>query len=396
MATHAPVTLWLSIHCNVQQGSESSKSIPRALNSTSNGNKARETNAGASWVLPSTFILLRATDLNNGGNLLKKLFTLKKWLTLQETARHLAIVFGEDVCEADVLRLALDGHLVLSVNFVNHAKARQGNVVPIELADFGEFPEDLFPDLSIPEEHKGKPIKYLKGIDLDGKRVLNLSNEVTSLDGVYDLVMLGNERLDIEHAYQMLTDGPSVTLQGLDGAFVTNDASTMYQILENYDENEHLDGSNARLRKIEREIAVNGIKPEKAKILLAKHKKDRQVFLAKQKERRDSGRNSENYYPAGSLPNDSVIVVRTDALRDFEQSVNETPETSEKPLTTTERNTLLTIIAALCDYSAVDPAARGSAGQIAGMTAELGAAVTDDTIRKVLLKIPNAVERRMK
>lgn len=327
---------------------------------------------------------------------MKKLFTLKKWLTLQETARHLAIVFGEDVCEADVLRLALDGHLVLSVNFVNHAKARQGNVVPIELADFGEFPEDLFPDLSIPEEHKGKPIKYLKGIDLDGKRVLNLSNEVTSLDGVYDLVMLGNERLDIEHAYQMLTDGPSVTLQGLDGAFVTNDASTMYQILENYDENEHLDGSNARLRKIEREIAVNGIKPEKAKILLAKHKKDRQVFLAKQKVRRDSGRNSENYYPAGGLPNDSIIVVRTDALRDFEQSVNETPETSEKPLTTTERNTLLTIIAALCDYSAVDPAARGSAGQIAGMTAELGAAVTDDTIRKVLLKIPNAVERRMK
>ena len=32
--------------------------------------------------------------------------------------------------------------------------------------------------------------------------------------------MLGTERLDIEHEFQMLTEGPEVTLQGLDGACI--------------------------------------------------------------------------------------------------------------------------------------------------------------------------------
>ena len=258
---------------------------------------------------------------------MKKLFTLKKWLTLQEAARYLTIVFGEEVREADVLRLALDGHLKLSVNFVNHARARKGEVVPIEEAKYTEFLFGSVPRLSIPEEHKGKPIMVMRGINLDDKRVLNLDSDVVTLNGVYDLVMLGNERLDIEHKYQMLTKGPSVTLHGLDGAFVTGDANTMYQIQESYDENEYQTGSNGSLRELEKDITLKKIKPEKANELLAKHKENRKIFLAKAKERRDSGRDSENYHPAGGLPGDGVIVVRTDALRAFVLSLDQQLET---------------------------------------------------------------------
>ncbi len=68
----------------------------------------------------------------------------------------------------------------------------------------------------------------------------------------------------------------------------------------------------------------------------------------------------------------------------------------EKQMTTTERNTLLTIIATLCDYSAIDPAGRGAAGQIAKLTEGFGAPVTDDTIRNVLAKIQDALEARKK
>ena len=60
---------------------------------------------------------------------MSKLFKLKEWLTVPDAARHLSIAFGEEVSEPDVLRLALDGHLKLSVNFVNHARARRGKVV---------------------------------------------------------------------------------------------------------------------------------------------------------------------------------------------------------------------------------------------------------------------------
>ena len=55
-----------------------------------------------------------------------KLFKRKEWLTIPETVKHLSIMFGEEVTEADVFRLGLDGHLKLSVNFVNHAHAKRG------------------------------------------------------------------------------------------------------------------------------------------------------------------------------------------------------------------------------------------------------------------------------
>ena len=44
---------------------------------------------------------------------MQKLLNLKEWLTIADAARHLSILFGEDVSEPDVLRLALDGHLTL-------------------------------------------------------------------------------------------------------------------------------------------------------------------------------------------------------------------------------------------------------------------------------------------
>ena len=68
----------------------------------------------------------------------------------------------------------------------------------------------------------------------------------------------------------------------------------------------------------------------------------------------------------------------------------------DKGLTATERNTLLTIIAALCDYSAIKPDDRGAAIQIAKMTEEIGATVSDDTVRRWLKLIPDALTTRMK
>ena len=60
---------------------------------------------------------------------MSKLFKLKAWLTLDEAVNHISTVLGESATEADLFRFALDGHLTLSVNFVNHAKARKGKWV---------------------------------------------------------------------------------------------------------------------------------------------------------------------------------------------------------------------------------------------------------------------------
>ncbi|MBK9312620.1 MAG: hypothetical protein IPN12_18275 [Rhodocyclaceae bacterium] len=346
-----------------------------------------------------------------------KLFNLKEWLTVADAARHLSIVFGEDVTEADVLRLALDGRLRLSVYFVNHAKARCGKVVSWEETKWMLFPrvdqlagnqsdervyygldvrpcpaelEALFKELPPDEFEKFTPL--LLSLNIDGQRFLTLSEDVTTLRGVWDLPMIGNEQLDIEHEYQNLTDGPPVTLQGLDGAFVEGRDGQMCQLQENYDENEYQPGSSAHLEKLQQHIAVKGIEGAEAESLLNRHKEQRKKFL----EERRARPAKENYFPAGGLPEDAVIVVRTEALREFEQSVNGTPNGPEKPIAVNERNSLLTIIAALCEHSAINPQERGAASQIAKLTEEIGAAVSDDTVRRALVRIPDALESRMK
>lgn len=300
---------------------------------------------------------------------MSKLFKLKEWLTVGDAAKHLSIVFDEDVTEADLLRFALDGHLKLSVNFVNHAKAKSGQVVawdgtewylgtplaikPIENHEQQKAPNKildcppklkaLFDEMSPEEriERMAQQCGYMRSIDIDGKRFLNLSDDVVIIKGLWDLPMIGAERLDIEHAYQNLTGGPSVTLIGLSGAFVQNSDEQIYQLQESFDDNEFQSGSKAELEQLKAKIVNEKIKKPEADRLLNKHKEERKKYL----EARESKPKKFDYYPAGRLPEDSVLVVRTAALREFERKITETEEQiSEKPLSTSERNSLLTII----------------------------------------------------
>lgn len=321
---------------------------------------------------------------------MNKLFKLKRWLTVPEAARHLSIVLGEEVCDSDVLRLALDGHLQLSVDFVNGALARIGKIIPIEEAK--RVP-------GIPLRRDGKPCEpyeIVLGLKVNDEEVLQFDEKVVSIQGIWDLCMIGGERLDVEHKYYQDVSGVAVESINLDGSFVKREDELYCQLQESYETNEFMVGSEVYLRKWETQMALDNIGPSEAKVRLDGHKEERKQFLAERKARKDAGRDSENYFPAGGLLDDSVLIVRTDALRGFEESISEKLSAAEKPLTTRERNTLLTIIAGLCDYSGINCQERGAAGQIAKMIEKIGVAVTDDTIRKVLSKIPDAVEARLK
>jgi hypothetical protein len=195
-----------------------------------------------------------------------KLFNLKQWLPLEDAARHLSIVFGEVVTVPDVLRLGLDGRLRLSVRFVNLARVKSGNLVGPEGVVYGEFTAEqaeAFPH--IPEESKGRPIAYVKSLQVDDERFLNLDETVTTVSGVWDLPMFGSERHAVEQEYQDLTGGPEVTLFRLSGTFVA--------------------GTDGRTCRIQESL-----------------------------KRKESRFKSPAYYPAMDLPDDSEIVIRTEAL----------------------------------------------------------------------------------
>ena len=301
---------------------------------------------------------------------MSKLYKLREWLTLPEAAKKLSISFGEDVTEAAVLRLALDGHLRLSVYFVNHAMARCGEVVSWDETDwwlmpkFESFPGEsigrrrdekkvveakehprklraLYDDL-LPDERK-KLIPVMRSLNIDDERFVTLSDDVTTLRGVWDLPMIGAEQLDVEHLFQQLTDGPAVTLLNLEGAFVEGSRGELCQLQEDLEENEFQAGSRAQLAKLQQHILEEDLGRKKTDALLKKHEESRKTFL----EKRQGSTDSENYYPAAGLPQDAVLVVRTNAIRELEEAFSDKEGEQAKALAPRAETTYLNIIGAM-------------------------------------------------
>ena len=204
---------------------------------------------------------------------MSNLLKLKEWLTVPDAARHLSSVFDEEVSEPDVLRLAIDGRLKLSVNFVNHARGRWGKTVPIAEAETMEIPSPLA---------EGETVQMILGLNLGNEKILELDNAISTLRGVWDLPMIGAESLDIEHEYQQQTGGPAVTLHNLEGAFVESQDGKLCQLQEHFDQNEYVKNEDL-VRPLE---------------------------------------HPDNYYPAGGLPRDSVLVVRVESLEELERQLN--------------------------------------------------------------------------
>ncbi len=266
-----------------------------------------------------------------------KIFKLKEWLTLPDAAKHLTGVCNEEITEADVLRLALDGHLKLSVNFINHTKAKCGNVVGYEDVEWIGFPkesDDKTPFFLV--EEKEKPSYYINSTQIDDTRFLNLSDKVITIQGVWDLSMIGCEELDIEHKYQELTGGPAVTLQNLGGAVVEErGGEVMCQLQERFKDRDFQDVMGDIEERLKQQRIGNddigGVEQEKALGLL-------EGFQNKFYEKKRSQPEADNYFPAAGLPHDSVLVVRTEALRAFEQLIAD--DKSEKTtITKTHGNT---------------------------------------------------------
>jgi hypothetical protein len=287
-----------------------------------------------------------------------KLFSLKEWLTVPETAKHLSILFGEDVTEADVLRLALDGRLRLSLNIVNPILAKKGITVLASTVL-------MTPELEYRKEVLGDRFS-------EALVFVPEDNDIIEIDGVFDFDLRRTggikSRVFVEH--QHLTCGPMprgrLSSQRWDeeyelGVVAEADDGQLFQLQQRHVCG--LFGTILGLLKYQRWFDY------------------RAVLIT----------------PLSWLPRDDTrLIIRTGTLREFEATLNGPSATNEKPIATTERNTLLSIIAALCDYSAINHQERGAASQIAKLTEEIGAVVTDDTVRKVLAKIPDALETRMK
>jgi hypothetical protein len=280
-----------------------------------------------------------------GNHTMSKLLKLKNWLTIKETAAHLSIISGEEITEADVLRLALDGKLTASLHLPKHTTAKYAEMI---------HPTPEMEQFNL--AHGGKPFGENKILSVK-------SDEIIYINGIFDLPMIGEERLTIEaEYYRLLNEQPFELPVG--GDYLVEQDGQLFIFQQVFQQ--HATGMrNDRFAEIGGSDEI--------------HK-----FIA-----------MNDYYDA-PLPEDGMLIIRTEALRKFEKIITDEPASAEKPLVETERSTLLTIIAGLCDYSDIKYQDRGVAVQIAKMTEEIGAAISDDAVRKAIAKIPNALETRKK
>jgi hypothetical protein len=182
---------------------------------------------------------------------------------------------------------------------------------------------------------------------------LYFEKDVVTIDGLWDLAMLGNERFDIEYSLQQLIGGPEVTMMNIEGTFLNRSDGTWAALQD---------------KLPDRKVADHSGKAEKTE-----------------------GR----YYPAGGLGSDCTRVVRTSEILNLQSRLEGRPV--DKPMGTTERKTLLTIIAALVKDAKLNINQPGKAAIfIEGLTDELGAHVSKRAIEDHLKKIPDALETRMR
>jgi hypothetical protein len=328
---------------------------------------------------------------------MSKLFKLKEWLTVPEAARHLAAVFDEEVTESDVFRLGLDGHLTLSVDFVNGARGCLGKVVSKTDAEVKIFCRDIMNPLmrkaraieatstvgAIPEAQSNLPEEIRKAINertlfwhitdlnIDDETFLHLDDHVSSIDGVWDLALIGSERLDVEHRFQQLTDGPEVEGVNLSGTFVKRDDGTYASLQESFDSPE----MKALSGEVAQKLKDMGVKKD-----------------LKTRENKKPYDHPDNWFPAGALPTNSVLVVRTSALTELQTKMMETASVPPAKESTREKNTLLRIIALMANhrYSAEIENPFTIANHLASKAQELGVkAPSDGTIAE---KIKAAVD----
>lgn len=86
---------------------------------------------------------------------MNKLFKLKKWLSLDGAAKRLSESFGEDVSKIDVIQLALDGHLRLSLRLIRDLYALRWYKKPKDKIEYEEFKYHLGIDIG---GHTEQPI----------------------------------------------------------------------------------------------------------------------------------------------------------------------------------------------------------------------------------------------
>lgn len=312
-----------------------------------------------------------------------KLSRLKKWLTLDDSAKYLSLLTREEVTTNDLLQVALQGDITLSINLVNSYPAQTGPKVSLWDATLFRMPllEEIIAGKSIEEIQGEEKQTFIDALLVEAQKKHNTSRDssadeavlmrsmetdapgisdkgyvaqfkgdllpdfsgvlafdrdtIHSITGIWDLSMVGSESLSIEDRFYDGIDGPGVEWIKLCGVILKHPSVNRWANL-------------------------------------VEHLKDGQDKLTPQ-----------NYFPSEALPDREPIVIRRDELQRFADSLNE-PENvppadeADTELKRTQRTLAALAIGLASKYPAYKNGKKPNASQLAKLATEHLRDVTSD------------------
>ncbi|OBX05288.1 hypothetical protein QV06_03570 [Gallibacterium genomosp. 3] len=163
---------------------------------------------------------------------MKKLFTLKKWLSLEDAAEYLTSNLNEAVNKADILQLAVDEELRISVYFPHSWIGKICDITTDEKKG-GNYKEVIGL-----QGEKVKIYEYDKYNDKEFMKVLPDKYHFKS--GVYELKLIGNEKIDLEWQLKKEKNLPVVDVFNLNGFYVKNKDNIVIERQTKLNQDEYL------------------------------------------------------------------------------------------------------------------------------------------------------------
>jgi hypothetical protein len=213
---------------------------------------------------------------------------LKKWLTLPEAAQRL------DVTEMDILQFALDGHLILSINFFKTTYAVTGRIIHVseeemyalmaEGASTGIYPNNL--KWRRDEECD---MDFLESIYLgednycfSGGDFINIEEDkVFRINGILDLMMCHHGRTLIEDKLLALVGGEKEERPNVKGIYMKSSTGNICQLRKPFDYKEFQSDFELKIVRLKENLSCGDITNEEFEKQMNYHEQDRSDHLNK-------------------------------------------------------------------------------------------------------------------
>jgi hypothetical protein len=171
---------------------------------------------------------------------MSKLVSLKSWLPMDEAAQYLSDKLNEHVSQADLVRLAIDNHIILSVRLINSTMSNQGLAVTADQAESImsnqiEYPKDD------PFEVNSDEVPYrVVTSSLIEHGLYFKKGQFTFVKGMLDLRWGDGKSLVLRSEYQKLTDGAPIEQEYTVSIYLCDSDDCVYQLLALDDDKDFL------------------------------------------------------------------------------------------------------------------------------------------------------------